>query len=76
MLFRSMHALKELGNNVEDAFVKIASTNPERTIFGDGGSHADIGEDKVESVSGTSEGKDTALRKASRGDFSFAISRN
>ena len=53
----TMHALKELGNNVEDAFVKIASTNPERTIFGDGGSHADLGADKVESVSGASEGK-------------------
>ena len=53
----TMHALKELGHNVEAAFVKIASTNPERTIFVDGESHADLDEDKVESVPGAGEGK-------------------
>lgn len=53
----TMHALKELGHNVEDAFVKIASINPEKTIFVEGESHAELGEDKVESVPGAGEGK-------------------
>ena len=51
----TMHALKELGKNLEESFVQIASINPAKTIFRDGESHAEVSENQVEPGLGASE---------------------
>lgn len=53
----TMHALKELGDQVGDAFIKIASTNPEKTVFGYGESHAELSENTMEPVYGIGQGE-------------------
>jgi len=52
-----MHALKELGRKLEESFVEIASINPEKTIFRDGGSHVEVSDNQMESVFGAGAGE-------------------